>query len=1490
MGSFSKLKKTVKRGTALLLTGLLAAACVDASVLTTSVSAAGDILSNEARGVIFADSRSDFRDESIYFLITTRFYDGDSSNNTKTSEDTKAKNPDSDPSWRGDFKGLIEKLDYIKALGFTAIWITPVVENNSGYDYHGYHASNFKAVDNRYESNGVTYQTLIDACHDKGIKVIQDVVFNHTCNFGEKGLIALGGDALKNQITSDVYPTRNQVVMNGTGDPNNIYHHNGFCGGGDWDNFEAQRKTIADDCFDLNTENPTVYNYLVDAYKGYIDMGVDGFRVDTVKHISRLTLNTAILPELTAEAKKTGNNNFYMFGEVCTKGHDVWYRDAPPISTAFYTWDKDDSYKAQWSSTDQSANNDLVAQHYTDNMNTGSQPTSNNAFLNGNNYRTVDYSSKSDMNVIDFQMHWSFMNANSAFNTALGQDKYFNDSTWNVVYVDSHDYGPDECQTQRYTGGTDAWAENLDLMFTFRGIPCVYYGSEIEFQKGMPIDVGPNAPLSQTGRAYFGDHLEGTVESTGFTVFNNLSGEVKSTLNSKLSQHIMRLNRIRQAVPALRKGQYSTEGCSGNMAFKRRYTDSKTDSFALVAISGNATFTGIPGGTYIDAVTGDTKTVSEGGSLTASCSGKGQMRVYVLSTSKTPAPGRVIPNGDYINDGGAAELIGEATVITDIIEDTGISLSSSAATVFEGETTSLTATVTPSNATYKSVKWTSSDNSVATVNGGTVTGVSIGTATITATSHSGKTATCKVTVKENPNIVKPTGVTIAPTTLTVSEGGTGTLTATVTPSNATNKTVTWSSSNENVATVSGGTVTGVGSGTATITATTSNGLKATANVTVSGKTYPKISAGVYFEKPASWGSNLNAYIYDGATDTTVGAAWPGTAMKQDSASGVYYLEYSTTSTTLKIIFNDGNNQIPGSQQPGFDYKNLGLYDSNGFVKIIDNSTVDVTSVFLNKTSAALSKGGTVTLSATINPSNATDKSIAWSSSNTSVATVSGGVVTAVAKGTATITASSNNGKTATCTITVSEDDPIIALSNNSTLSSTQIAKGSSVTVKCAASGGTSPYQYKVSYKKSSSSSWTVKQAYSSTSSVSITPNPSETTTYNVKVDAKDSAGTVKSKTLNVTVTVSPSALTNNSTVSATSVSLGSSVTVKGAATGGSGSYQYAVYYKKTSASSWTTVQAYKSNSTVTIKPTTATTYDLCVKVKDSKGTIAKKYFTLKFVNPPANNSTISATTIKLGSTVTVKAAATGGVAPYQYGVYYKKASSDTWSTAQAYSTNATVTIKPSTATTYDICVKSKDSKNTIIKKYFTLKVTKAELSNTSTLSATSVNLGSSVTVKASATGGSGTYQYGVYYKKATSETWSTVQSYKANATVTIKPSTGVTYDVCVKVKDSSGTIAKKYFTLKVVDNEFRNTSTVSATSTTGTSVTVTTSCKNGTSPYFYKVETLLSGANEWATVSDFAGTSTVKVPLSKAGTYQIRVTAADVTGNTSVKYLTVVKK
>ncbi|HKL95749.1 MAG TPA: alpha-amylase family glycosyl hydrolase [Paludibacteraceae bacterium] len=638
------------------------------------------VLTLQSQAASFVGGRTDFRDETIYFLMTTRFYDGDLANNVQCW-DGKQYNQ-GDPAWRGDFKGLIEKLDYIKALGFTAIWITPVVENCSGYDYHGYHAINFNKVDPRYESEDCDFQDLIDAVHAKGMKIILDVVFNHTGNFGEEFLCPMftktgdlsTGECLKPHANSKLpanyeslpggqqYQARLALMKNTDGinhDNKNYWHH---FGNFNWDDITSQWAQIAGDCVDLNTENPAVYNYIVRSYSAFIRMGVDGFRIDTGKHISRLVFNKVLNDAFHEAARSVGKDNFFMFSEICTRDRNYWYRNTPAISTPFYTWKDSKSYA--WSE-DESVWENLVVMsgtegftgtvnqascisNYNDNSSEGGQPSSTNAKLNGNDYHTPDWSMHSGLNVIDFPMHWNFENASSAYNVALGGDWSYNDATFNVTYVDSHDYAPDGApEGQRFAKDQSTWAENLTLMYTFRGIPCVYYGSEIEFKKGSIIDKGPNMPLRESGRAYYGDYITGAANVTDFGEYTNATGNMAVTLKHPLALHIQRLSKLRMAIPALRKGQYSTDNCSGSFAFKRRYTDATTDSYVLVCISGGATFSNIPNGTYVDAVTGDTKNVTTG-SLTASCSGKGNLRAYVLSTAKTAAPGKVGTDGKYV--------------------------------------------------------------------------------------------------------------------------------------------------------------------------------------------------------------------------------------------------------------------------------------------------------------------------------------------------------------------------------------------------------------------------------------------------------------------------------------------------------------------------------------------------------------------------------------------------------------------------------------------------------------------------------------------------------------------------------------------------------------------------------------------------------------------------------------------------------------------------
>ena len=642
---------------------------------------------------VFTSNRTDFRDESIYFMITTRFYDGDPKNNVLCWDNQAAQIETKDPCWRGDFQGVIDKLDYIKALGFTAIWITPVVQNASGYDYHGYHAMDFQHVDCRYQSSDgksgdVMFQELIDKAHKKGIKIILDIVLNHTGNFGEEhfckefdrdtrlrnqadinacmipNLETLGSD-YPGLLPGYQYQRRLAMMKNTDGqnhDTHNYWHH---FGNFNWDLPNRWWAQIAGDCVDLNTENNTVADYLVKCYGNFIKMGVDGFRIDTSGHISRLTFCKQFIPQFAAlgkkyEDKRLNKAPFFMYGEVCARFGSVQYRGQDNLSPYYYTWkapqnlmDSFDGSQSYWDTQeiyDSGTGYDAKLMPLCEKDNADS-PESNNTFMLNGAWHEPDYSQSSGFNVIDFPLHYNFSNAGSAYGLAKSGDMKYNDATFNVVYVDSHDYGPQPNDGVRFGGSDAQWAENLSLMFTFRGIPCLYYGSEIGFMRGAKIDNGPNGPLSDTGRAYFGGYITGDVTATDFGEYK-ASGNVDATLNHDLAQHLIRLNKIRQAVPALRKGQWTDEGCTpakGGIAFKRAYKD----SYALVALNGGATFTGCPAGTYTDLVTGKTYT---GSTITVDApNNQGQVRVLV----KDWTDGKIIEDGAFIYETAAQHKGGQ---------------------------------------------------------------------------------------------------------------------------------------------------------------------------------------------------------------------------------------------------------------------------------------------------------------------------------------------------------------------------------------------------------------------------------------------------------------------------------------------------------------------------------------------------------------------------------------------------------------------------------------------------------------------------------------------------------------------------------------------------------------------------------------------------------------------------------------------------------------
>jgi len=336
-----------------------------------------------------------------------------------------------------------------------------------------------------------------------------------------------------------------------------------------------------------------------------------------------------------------------------------------------------------------------------------------------------------------------------------------------------------------------------------------------------------------------------------------------------------------------------------------------------------------------------------------------------------------------------------ATGTTETTAVTGVSVDLDEVTLRAGQTTKLTATVSPSNATNKSVTWKSSNTAVATVSNGTVTAKAGGTATITCTTaDGGYTASCMVTVTTSVN-----GISLSPTALTLEWGKTSSLTATISPTNATNKTVHWSTSNSSVATVDNGVVKGVSAGTATITAMAEDGgYKATCAVTV---------------KVSPTGVKLNA----SSTTLNVGNTTTLTATVSPSNATNKNVTWSSSNTAVATVSGGKVTAVANGTATITCKTADGGYAATCTVTV----KTPVSGVSLNVSSASLYKNWTKTLTATVSPSTASNKSVTWSSDNTAVATVSSsGVVTGKSNGTATITCKTVDGSyTASCKVTVS---------------------------------------------------------------------------------------------------------------------------------------------------------------------------------------------------------------------------------------------------------------------------------------------------------------------------------------------------------------------------------------------------------------------------------------------------------------------------------------
>ena len=309
------------------------------------------------------------QDEVIYFLLPDRFENGDTSNDRGGL--TGGRNVTGfDPTAKGfyhggDLKGLTKRLDYIQALGATAIWVGPVFKNKAvqggpgqeSAGYHGYWITDFTAVDPHLGTNQ-DFADLVTAAHRRGMKVYMDIIVNHTadviqyrecvgkqdCPYRSRAdypyqrRLGVNGKPINpGFLGDDVHTAANFAKLTDPGyaytpfvpakekdvkvpawlNDVHLYHNRGDT------TYRSESSTMGDfvGLDDLMTENPRVLSGMIDIFGGWIDRyGIDGFRIDTARHVDP-AFWAAFVPAMEARARAKGIPNFHIFGEV--SDHEV---------------------------------------------------------------------------------------------------------------------------------------------------------------------------------------------------------------------------------------------------------------------------------------------------------------------------------------------------------------------------------------------------------------------------------------------------------------------------------------------------------------------------------------------------------------------------------------------------------------------------------------------------------------------------------------------------------------------------------------------------------------------------------------------------------------------------------------------------------------------------------------------------------------------------------------------------------------------------------------------------------------------------------------------------------------------------------------------------------------------------------------------------------------------------------------------------------------
>jgi glycosidase len=359
---------------------------------------------------------ADFKREVIYQIITDRFFDGSTANNNPSQSAGlyDATKTNWRLYWGGDLQGIQQKMSYLAGMGVTTIWISPPVDNlntnipdgggNPTASYHGYQGRDFKRIEEHFGNSGNTwtdFDAMVSAAHSNGIKVVIDFAPNHSTqdNAGEFGSLYDNGTFLGNY----------------TSDSNGYFHHNPNISGGGWDDrYQVEYYTLFD-LADLNQEHATVDAYLKSAAQLFQQHGVDGFRIDAIKHI-------------TWGWEYSFANSIYTYGDSFLFGE--WYQGN--TSDPLYH----DSYK----------------------------------FANKSGMSMLDFPLNTAIRSV-FGSNSNF----SDIDSVLTQEA--TNFTWKedlVTFIDNHDMA----RFLSVNNNNNRLHEAMSFVLTARGIPCIYYGTE----------------------------------------------------------------------------------------------------------------------------------------------------------------------------------------------------------------------------------------------------------------------------------------------------------------------------------------------------------------------------------------------------------------------------------------------------------------------------------------------------------------------------------------------------------------------------------------------------------------------------------------------------------------------------------------------------------------------------------------------------------------------------------------------------------------------------------------------------------------------------------------------------------------------------------------------------------------------------------------------------------------------------------------------------